>query len=230
MWWMWWQILLAYILDWIVGDPLGKLHPVALIGRLISFLESWLRRLDLKTPRRQKVAGTFLTFAVVSIVLITIWSSIKLVSAIWPILGVGVSIGFISTTIASKGLVKSAKQVHQALTWGDISKAKRLTGQIVGRDTEHLDKDELIRAVIETVAENTVDAVVAPLFYAFLGGAPLAMAYRAINTLDSMVGYKNAQYRHFGWASARLDDMANFIPARLAIVFIPLAAWLLRMD
>lgn len=227
---MWWQILLAYLLDWLVGDPFSKLHPVALIGRLISFLERWLRRFNLKAPHGEKLAGAFLAISVLGIVFIATWGSIKLASAILPILGVAISIGFISTSIASRGLVKSAREVLRALAQGNLSEARRLTGKIVGRDTEHLDKDELIRAVIETVAENTVDAVVAPLFYALLGGAPLAMTYRAINTLDSMIGYKNDEYRHFGWASARLDDIANFIPARMTVVFIPLAAYLLGKD
>jgi adenosylcobinamide-phosphate synthase len=215
----------------LVGDPLGKFHPVALIGRLISFLERvfkrGLRRFNLTAPQWDKLAGTFLAVSIPSIVFVLTLGFIKLASLFQPILAVAISIVLISTSLAPRSLVKSAKEVLQTLAQDDLCQARMLTAKIVGRDTNHLDKSELIRAVVETVAENIVDAVVSPLFYAFLGGAPLAMAYRAINTLDSMVGYKNDDYRHFGWASARLDDIANFIPARMTMVFIPLAACLL---
>ncbi|MNI51510.1 cobalamin biosynthesis protein [compost metagenome] len=120
--------------------------------------------------------------------------------------------------------------VYKELRKGDIPAARSALGMIVGRDTAALDSPEIVRGTVETVAENIVDAVISPLFYALLGGAPLAMAYRAVNTLDSMVGYKNDKYRDLGWASARLDDVANYIPARLTALLLTLCARLLRLD
>jgi adenosylcobinamide-phosphate synthase len=121
----------------------------------------------------------------------------------------------ISTTIAIKGLASAGKSVKEPLAEGDLVRARKSLSMIVGRDTEHLEESEIVRGAVETVSENTVDGITAPLFWALIGGAPLAMAYRAVNTLDSMVGYKNEQYFQFGWASARLDDIVNWLPARL---------------
>jgi adenosylcobinamide-phosphate synthase len=117
-------------------------------------------------------------------------------------------------------------RVYRALEKEDVDSARKNLSLIVGRDTHSLDKQDIIRATIETVSENTVDGIISPLFYAFIGGAPLALAYKAVNTLDSMVGYKNERYKDFGWASAKIDDWANFIPARLSIMFLPVACWL----
>lgn len=136
----------------------------------------------------------------------------------------------ISTTIASKGLKDAGMAVYVELQKGDIPAARKALGMIVGRDTTSLDCPEIVRGTVETVAENIVDAIISPLFYALIGGAPLAMVYRAVNTLDSMVGYKNDKYRDLGWASARLDDVANFIPARITALLLALCAWLLRLD
>ena len=141
-------------------------------------------------------------------------------------LGYLVSTWFISTTIAIKGLKDAAYLVYNPLRTGNLADARKYTGYIVGRDTDELGEEELTRAVVETVAENIVDAVIAPLFYALIGGAPLAMLYRASNTLDSMVGYRNDRYRHFGWASARWDDVMNWIPARLTGLLLILVALL----
>ncbi len=141
-------------------------------------------------------------------------------------LGYLVSTWFISTTIAIKGLKDAAYLVYNPLRTGNLADARKYTGYIVGRDTDELGEEELTRAVVETVAENIVDAVIAPLFYALIGGAPLAMLYRASNTLDSMVGYRNDRYRHFGWASARWDDAMNWIPARLTGLLLILVALL----
>ncbi len=123
----------------------------------------------------------------------------------------------ISTTIAVKGLAEAGRGILHALEEGDLPGARRASSMVVGRDTDQLEEPEVVRGAVETVAENIVDAVTSPLFYAALGGAPLALAYRAVNTLDSMVGYKDEQYRDLGWASARLDDLANWVPARLTI-------------
>lgn len=129
-----------------------------------------------------------------------------------------------------KGLKDAGMAVYVELQKGDLPAARKALGMIVGRDTTSLDAPEIVRGTVETVAENIVDAIISPLFYALIGGAPLAMAYRAVNTLDSMVGYKNDKYRDLGWASARLDDVANFIPARITALLLALCAGMLRLD
>ncbi|MNP23531.1 cobalamin biosynthesis protein [compost metagenome] len=142
----------------------------------------------------------------------------------------GAEVVLIATTIATKGLKDAGMEVYGHLCRNDLPAARRALGMIVGRDTTHLDEPEIVRGTVETVAENIVDAIVSPLFYALIGGAPLALAYRAVNTLDSMVGYKNDKYINLGWASARLDDIANYIPARITAVLLVVSAWFMRMD
>ncbi|MBE9536740.1 MAG: cobalamin biosynthesis protein CobD, partial [Proteobacteria bacterium] len=134
------------------------------------------------------------------------------------------------STLSCRGLAKAAKAVLVPLEKGDMASAREALSHIVGRQTSKLEEEEIVRATVETVAENTSDGVIAPLFYLFLGGVPLAMAYKAINTLDSMLGYKNDRYKDFGWASARLDDFANFIPARLTALLMVAVAFILKMD
>lgn len=155
---------------------------------------------------------------------------VLLLYRISPWLAGAAEVWLISTTIASKGLKDAGMAVFTELRQGDIPAARRALGMIVGRDTGHLESPEIVRGTVETVAENIVDAIISPLFFALLGGAPLAMAYRAVNTLDSMVGYKNDKYRDLGWASARLDDVANYIPARITALLLTLCAALLRLD
>jgi adenosylcobinamide-phosphate synthase len=134
------------------------------------------------------------------------------------------------TAFAAKDLKVESMEVFRALKDRDLNRARKKLSMIVGRDTNNLSEPEIIRASVETVAENTVDGIISPLFYAFLGGAPLALAYKAVSTLDSMVGYKNERYMNFGWASARLDDLANFIPARISILLLPVASFLTGKD
>uniref|UniRef100_UPI00056D21A3 adenosylcobinamide-phosphate synthase CbiB n=1 Tax=Paenibacillus durus TaxID=44251 RepID=UPI00056D21A3 len=152
--------------------------------------------------------------------MLTLW----LAGLIHPIIRSLAAVWLISTTIAIKGLGDAAMQVFRPLIKGDLDSARTYVGYIVGRETHALSEREVTRATVETVAENIVDAVVAPLFYALIGGAPLALLYRAVNTLDSMVGYKNDKYRYFGWASARLDDVLNYIPARITGLLLWAAA------
>ncbi|MFN3466723.1 MAG: adenosylcobinamide-phosphate synthase CbiB, partial [Candidatus Brocadiales bacterium] len=136
------------------------------------------------------------------------------------------SVVFLYFSLSLKCLGDEAKKVLSALEAGELDTARRRLSGIVGRDTQELGEDQIIRASVETVAENTVDGILSPLFYAFIGGPALAMAYKAVNTLDSMIGYKNERYLHFGWAAARLDDLANYVPARFASRLIPLASLL----
>jgi len=217
---IWIQIPLAFLIDILIEDPLGSLHPVAAIGRLIKTIERVLR----KWGTSERLAGVILAILVVGITFLLVNLIIKIATLLSAPIGFFVSALLISLAISPRGLSRVAKQIKDALTAQNLSKARFLVGKIVGRDTGGLTDSEIIRAAIESVAENIVDGVVAPLFYAFIGGAPLAFAYRAINTLDSMVGYKNAQYIHLGWASARLDDLANLIPARISLILISIAA------
>lgn len=226
MWWLYepseiFGILAAAILiDLWVGDPARFPHPVVQIGKWISFLEKkWrLPLADDPSPEAAKALkrrGVWLVLATIALSFITIQILVMMAAWIHPWAGYAVSAWFISTTIAIKGLKEAAYRVTRPLEHGNLEEARTYTGYIVGRDTSRLKEDELTRAVVETVTENSVDAVISPLFYALLGGAPLAMVYRASNTLDSMVGYKNKKYLLFGWASARWDDILNWIPARI---------------
>ncbi|MNC00625.1 cobalamin biosynthesis protein [compost metagenome] len=222
-------LLAAYVIDRIVGDPRNLPHPVIGMGKAITALERAIRRLWSR-PQSLRRAGVLLPLCVAggawALTAILLW----LLSYISPWLVWIAEVWLISTTIASKGLKDAGMAVYVELQKGDLPAARKALGMIVGRDTTSLDAPEIVRGTVETVAENIVDAIISPLFYALIGGAPLAMAYRAVNTLDSMVGYKNDKYRDLGWASARLDDVANFIPARITALLLALCAGMLRLD
>lgn len=217
------MLVVAIVIDWIVGDPKRIPHPVIAIGRWTSYLE---RRLLPREPKR--LHGAIMTLTVIASSFFALWGGTSLAAWIHPWLGYAAQTWFISTTIAIKGLKDAAMLVYDRLTRGDLPEARQYTGYIVGRDTRELDEAELSRATVETVSENIVDAVLSPLFYAWLGAAPLAMLYRAANTLDSMVGYRNDKYLRFGWASARLDDVLNWVPARLTGGLLIIVAALYR--
>lgn len=219
-------ILSASVLDIMLGDPRWFPHPVRGIGWLIQRLESPLR-LFAKTPKSEMAAGVLLVALVVLPVYSLSYLLIFFGSSISIFLGIALSIIIAYTTLAARGLADAAGSVLSRLDAGDLAGARKELSLIVGRDTADLDEQEISRAVIETVAENASDGVVAPLFYLALGGPALAMAYKAVNTLDSMVGYKNERYLNFGWAAARLDDLANYIPARITAVLICLASGIL---
>ncbi|MDA8234798.1 MAG: adenosylcobinamide-phosphate synthase CbiB [Clostridia bacterium] len=219
------QAAAAYLIDLVVGDPRWLPHPVVVIGKGISLLEGFLRRWAAPLVGL-KAAGVLLTSFIVAGSYLVTWAAVEGLALIHPYLGLAVGVWLISTTIAAKGLAQAGLEIRDLLAQGNLAGARIKVGWIVGRDTQNLDEGEITRATVETVAENIVDGIVAPLFYAFIGGAPLAMAYRATNTLDSMVGYKNEKYLDLGWASARFDDLANLIPARLTGIFLVLAAWI----
>jgi adenosylcobinamide-phosphate synthase len=220
------QIILAALLDQLWGDPRWLPHPVRLIGFLGITLENFFR----KTGLPMKVAGILTLFFMLTIsggaVLLLLYSA----QCIHPLAATAMSILILYTTIASRDLAKHSRAVYDALQNHDLPEARRRAGMIVGRETDKLSEEEVARAAVESVAESMVDGVCAPLFYAFVGGPAAAMLYKAINTADSMFGYRNERYREFGWAAARLDDLANFIPARLTGLLVPLAALLLRLD
>ncbi|WP_041267949.1 adenosylcobinamide-phosphate synthase CbiB [Geobacillus genomosp. 3] len=211
-------LTLALCLDALMGDPRWLPHPVRGMGWLIAYFD---RRWNGGNGRRLKGAA-----AVAAVLVIVYGLSAAVVQASYALsmyVGVAVEAVLIFTAIAPKSLAEAAEDVRRPLEAGDLLSARRALSMIVGRDTERLDEAGIARACVETVAENTSDGVTAPLFYAALGGAPLALLYRAVNTCDSMVGYKNETYREFGWAAARLDDMLNYIPARLTALVMVLA-------
>jgi len=217
----------AYILDLLLGDPQWFPHPIRFIGWFIVRLENFFRGLG-ASPLWLKVSGIFLAFIICGS---TFWVTFLLIywagNFSWYA-GFACSVFLGYTTLATRDLHVETRKVLRALTRGDILQARKELSFVVGRDTAHLDEPEILRALLETIAENTSDGVIAPLFYLGLGGPPLAMTYKAVNTLDSMVGYKNERYGNIGWASAKLDDLANFIPARLSGLVIVLSSFLLR--
>ncbi|MFZ5814747.1 MAG: adenosylcobinamide-phosphate synthase CbiB [Bacillota bacterium] len=217
-WTPWFLPLLAFAVDALVGDPPWLTHPVIWMGRAIQWLEGLLRRTRL--PLR--LAGVILALALPALAWGATWGLIRLAGLLHPWLAVGVEVWLFSTTLAARSLAEHALAVWRPLRLGDLAEARRKLSWIVGRDTDRLDEGETARAAVETVAESTCDGVLAPLFWGLVGGAPLAMAYKAVNTLDSMVGHKDERYLHFGWASARLDDLANWLPARWSALMIGL--------
>ena len=218
------SIGLAYLLDLIFGDPRWLPHPVRSMGKLTDYLEKKLRG----SISSQILSGVVLATAVVGLAYLGSFFAIRLATQINRWAGFTLSTLLIFTALSTRSLGREARSVYHSLKSGNIKDARKKLSLIVGRDTQALNEDEIIRATVETVAENSVDGIISPLFYAAFGGAPLALAYKAINTLDSMVGYKNERYLYFGWFSAKLDDVANYIPARLSILLIPLASLILR--
>ncbi|RZB29603.1 MAG: adenosylcobinamide-phosphate synthase [Desulfobacteraceae bacterium Eth-SRB1] len=217
----------AYVVDIIIGDPRRFPHPVVIIGKAVKYLEDKIRLLY---PFDKKKGGIILWFAVVIPVYFITCGAIKGCLLINPLFGAIITVLLASLTLATKSLYNESKVVLNALNRGDIEEARKSLSMIVGRDTENLNEQGICRAVIETVSENLSDGIVAPMFYLAIGGVPLAMAYKAINTLDSMVGYKNARYGDIGWFSAKMDDIWNWIPARLTGFIIILAAFILRLN
>ena len=205
----------ALAVDRIVGDPPRFPHPVRAIGAAIAWIDQKLNR---GRNRRGKGVGLALALPLASG--LAAWGVIFSLARLWVPLGWIVTVLLIATTIAWKSLMDAGREVYTALRQEGLSASRQKVAHIVGRDTDHLDQAEVVRATVETLAENIVDGFISPLFYAALGGAPLAVSYRAINTLDSMVGYRNDRYREFGWASARLDDWANWIPARITALIL----------
>jgi adenosylcobinamide-phosphate synthase len=217
------QILLAVVLDLLLGDPRWMPHPVKYMGRFAMWLEAPLRR-SIGNPR---IAGVVaVTLVVVGTALVTA-GLIHAGGMVHPLLGDLMAVFFIYAGIAARDMVQHSFEVYQALAKGTLAEARHRVAMICGRDTESLDQEAIARATVESVAENMVDGVIAPLFFVVLGGPVVLMAYKAASTLDSTFGYKNEQYLEFGWASARLDDVLNFVPARLAAILTPVAAALL---
>jgi adenosylcobinamide-phosphate synthase len=228
-----WLIGVGTVLDWLIGDPPRRTHPVVVMGRATGLLERLLWRA--RPPFRQRLLGLAVTLVVLGGTLVLSALLLRLLGDGW--LGFVAGLWLLGTTLAARSLYDHALAVEQRLRAGDLPGARAAVGRIVGRDTQELPAHEVARAAVESVAENTGDGVLSPLFYAALGAAltpfglsPLAaaavfaLAYKAVNTLDSMLGYRSERYLHFGWASARLDDLVNFLPARVAPCVVALAA------
>jgi adenosylcobinamide-phosphate synthase len=213
----------AYLLDWIAGDPEWFPHPVRFIGKGADAGERLLRRPN-QSPANEFVAGGMLTLSLVAATHLGTSKTIAWTNKRNHALGFMIETLLAWTCLASRSLHDEASSVIAATEKGDLILARRRLARIVGRDTQGLDKEEISRAVIETVAESCSDGVIAPLFYMAIGGVPLAMAYKAINTLDSMIGHADERYFYFGKVAARLDDVANFVPSRLTALGIAATA------
>jgi adenosylcobinamide-phosphate synthase len=227
-------LTLAYILDLIIGDPGWLPHPVRIIGWLIEKMEKLCRGTARHAPTTEKLAGILLVIIIVGPTYgLFYYLNLFLLNPHLPkpvsYLAFTFLVYLVSTTIATNDLIKSGKDVITALNTGHKEEAKNKLGMIVGRDTRQLDNKGIAKATIETLAENTSDGIIAPLFYLAIGGLPLAMTYKAINTLDSMVGYRNEKYKNFGWASAKLDDIFNYIPARITGILIVVSAFIFNL-
>jgi len=210
----------AMALDAVLGDPRWLPHPIRAVGALAAQMEAVTR----KIIPAARAAGIVTVIVVVGSAGATVWLLVRAATAIHPALGDAASILLLATTLAARDLSGHALDVHRALAGGDLDGARKKAALMVGRDTDTLDAGETARAAIESVAENTVDGVTAPLLFAVLGGPVAAMMYKAVNTLDSMFGYKTERYVQFGWAAARLDDVVNYLPARITAALVPLAA------
>lgn len=206
----------GFILDGIFGDPAWLVHPVVIMGKAITALEKFLRKRLPNTPEGERLGGRILAMALPVGTLLITGGVCWLFYRISPILGFAIELLWCAQALAAKGLAQESKNVYRELVKGDLPASRRAVSRIVGRDTAELTSEGVTKAAVETVAENASDGVIAPLFYMMLGGAPLALVYKAINTMDSMVGYKNEKYLNFGRAAAKLDDAANYLPSRIA--------------
>ncbi len=223
-------LLLGFLLDCALGDPPGIPHPIVGIGKLIAFLEPRLRALFPKTPRGENLAGGLLWLLVVSVSTLLPWALLTLCARIHPALRLGIESLLCWQVLAAKSLKTESLRVYNALTTEDLPASRAAVGRIVGRDVARLDASGVTRAAVETVAENTSDGVVAPMLYLALGGAPLGLAYKAVNTMDSMLGYVEEPYLHIGLVPAKLDDLFNLVPARLSALLMLAAGGLLGLD
>ena len=217
------ELAVACLLDAAVGDPRWFPHPVRWMGLIVDWYDRRVHQL-LLSPAKQRMAGVFLAVVLPTGAYAAGAVLIWLGSTVDPLWGSAATVLLAWTTLAARDLIDHVVSVQRALQAVSLIEARAAVAKIVGRDTEEMDESDIVRATVETIAESTADGIMAPLFYLVLGGAPLALAYKAISTLDSMIGHLDDRYRWFGWASARLDDAANFLPARITALLLVLSA------
>ncbi|WP_418626880.1 adenosylcobinamide-phosphate synthase CbiB [Anaerosinus sp.] len=221
--------VLAFIFDIFIGDPRSKFHPVVLIGNLISILEKFLlNSSDGKTKKR--LSGVLLVISALTIVTSITWSFLHYLYNLNLWIFYLANIILLSFTISPRSLAQAGIEIRNYLLRNDLENARIKVGWIVGRDTKNLDQANITRATVETIAENIVDGIISPLCYYFIGGVVFAVFYRTVNTLDSMIAYKNDKYIDFGMFAAKLDDLFNYIPARLTAIMIIIVAFCLQFD
>lgn len=223
-------LVLGFCIDLIFGDPHSIPHPVVLIGRLISATEKLVRKIFPKTVRGENVAGGVLWLLVVLISTAVPLGILYLGYKISPWLGLALESIMCWQILATKSLKVESMKVYTALKAGNPAEYRRAVSMIVGRDTAALDDRAVARAAVETVAENTSDGIIAPMLYLAIGGAPLGFFYKAVNTMDSMLGYVEMPYKNIGLVPAKMDDFFNFLPARLSALLMLLAGWLEGLD
>ena len=228
--WSLYALILGFCLDLIIGDPHGIPHPVVYIGKLIDLTEKGMRRLFPKTVRGENFAG-----AAIWLIVVTVSTGLPLL-ILWLAYGVNCWLGLALETIlcaqilATKSLRQESMKVYDALKTGNLSKARYAVSMIVGRDTARLDEAGVARAAVETVAENTSDGIIAPMLFLAIGGAPLGFFYKAVNTMDSMLGYVEMPYKNIGLVPAKMDDFFNYLPARISALLMLIAGCLLGFD
>ena len=228
--WSLMALVIGFIIDFFVGDPHGFPHPIVLIGKLISALEKGLRRLFPATPRGERAAGAVLWVLTVSLSVAVPALILYLCHLASPWLRLAAESVMCWQILAARCLERESMQVYKALESGDIAASRRAVSMIVGRDTAALDDAAVTRAAVETVAENTSDGVVAPLLFLAVGGAPLGFFYKAVNTMDSMLGYTDPPFTHIGLLPAKADDVVNYLPARFSALLMLAAGFLMGMD
>ena len=218
------SVLFGFLFDLLAGDPSWLTHPVVIMGKTVTFLENRLRGRFGDTPAGQRMAGSLLAALMAASSLALPAILLFALQRIYPLLRFLLETVWCWQCLAVRDMVRETGAVYKVLKTDDLPKARKQVSRIVGRDTASLDHPGVARAAVETTAENLSDGVIAPLFYMVIGGAPLALFYKCVNTMDSMIGYKNKKYLHFGNAAAKLDDRANFLPSRLAALFLILSA------
>ena len=223
-------LIVGYGLDLLLGDPSFLYHPIRVIGNLIALLEKWLRKVFPKTPKGELAGGVFLVILVClagyGVPALLLFAAFK----IHPVIGFLLEVLWCWQIPATKCLKDESMKVYDALESGDLAASRHAVSMIVGRDTDRLDDAAVTRAAVETVAENTSDGVVAPLLFLAIGGAPLGFFYKAVNTMDSMLGYVEPPYKNIGLVPARADDVVNYIPARLSALLMLTAGGLMGLD
>ncbi len=213
-------LVLGYVADLIFGDPQGIWHPICFIGSLISRVEKGIRRFLPKTTQGERLGGAVLVVVILFFSMGIPWVILLLAYPLHWLLGLILQSYMCYTILATKSLRVESQKVYRALKQQGLLAGREAVSMIVGRDTSVLDETGVVKATVETIAENTSDGVIAPLIFLALGGPILGYGYKAVNTMDSMIGYKNEKYRYFGTVAARLDDVLNFIPARISAVLL----------